>query len=410
VQIVKDGLDIGLLTADPAMVGFFRDVVGLGDPERLTITEQVTQHRFAVGPSVVKVNVAPAVGTARSGYRGILLARDVGSAVDLVGPDDIAVRLVPARDLRGAALAIRLAVPDVDITRSWFVDTLGWEMVAPDCIQVGSTALLLEVDTSVDATPPTSELVGWTYLTVQIRDCIAETDALEAAGAHIAAPVRDLGDVARFSMVADPFGNQLEISQRSSITGPLGPAPLDAGPFWSWLDKMEGALRGERDADVPCGGCTACCTASQFVHIAPDETDTLAHIPDELLFPAPRMPKGHVLLGYDERGHCPMLVDGGCSIYDHRPRTCRTYDCRVFPAAAVAVDEDDPTKIGIAIRAARWHFRHPTAADRHAHDAVRAAAVSLRARDGTPAMSNTQLAVRAVDIARGSGRVVGPSR
>ena len=60
---------------------------------------------------------------------------------------------------------------------------------------------------------------------------------------------------------------------------------------------------------MPCGTCTACCTSSQFVHIGPDEVDTLAHIPAELLFPAPRMPKGHVLLGYDERGHCPMLID-----------------------------------------------------------------------------------------------------
>ena len=92
---------------------------------------------------------------------------------------------------------------------------------------------------------------------------------------------------------------------------------------------------GSGGSDVPCGTCTACCTSSQFVHIEPDERDALAHIPAELLFPAPGRPRGHVLLGYDERGHCPMLVDGACSIYAHRPRTCRTYDCRVFAAAGV---------------------------------------------------------------------------
>ena len=74
-----------------------------------------------------------------------------------------------------------------------------------------------------------------------------------------------------------------------------------------WLAGMERALRGEQASDVPCDGCTACCTSSQFVHIGPDETDTLAHIPAALLFPAPRLPDGHVLLGYDEHGHCPML-------------------------------------------------------------------------------------------------------
>jgi Fe-S-cluster containining protein len=150
---------------------------------------------------------------------------------------------------------------------------------------------------------------------------------------------------------------------------------LAAGDFSSWLTAMQAALRGEADADVPCAGCTACCTASQFVHIAPDETDTLAHIPPELLFPAPRLPRGHVVLGYDERGHCPMLVDGRCSIYEHRPRTCRIYDCRIFPAAGLEIDGEE--KVLIAHRVGRWRFSYPTPADEADHDAVRAAAASL---------------------------------
>ena len=105
---------------------------------------------------------------------------------------------------------------------------------------------------------------------------------------------------------------------------------LPAGDFSSWLSELQRALRGERSSDVPCDGCTACCKSSQFIHVAPDEADTLAHVPGELLFPAPGLPDGHVLMGYDERGHCPMLIDDRCSIYEHRPRTCRTYDCRVL--------------------------------------------------------------------------------
>jgi uncharacterized protein len=178
---------------------------------------------------------------------------------------------------------------------------------------------------------------------------------------------------------------------------------VDAGGFSAWLDEMAGALRGEHGSDVPCGTCTGCCTSSQFVHIGPDETDTLAHIPAALLFPAPRLPRGHVLLGYDERGHCPMLVDGACSIYEHRPRTCRTYDCRVFVAAGVRVD--DPAKADIERRVERWQFSHPTETDRVEHEAVQAAAVFLRDRrvpgeDGlapAPATS-TQLAVAAVEV------------
>ena len=147
---------------------------------------------------------------------------------------------------------------------------------------------------------------------------------------------------------------------------------LDAGDFSSWLAGMRAALRGEAESDVPCDGCTACCRSSQFVHIEPDEADALAHIPAELLFPAPRLPRGHVLLGYDERGHCPMLVDDRCSVYEHRPRACRTYDCRVFAAAEVELDDnakaDDRARASGAGGSAI-----PTAPDRAQHDAVRAA-------------------------------------
>ena len=179
---------------------------------------------------------------------------------------------------------------------------------------------------------------------------------------------------------------------------------LAAGDFSSWMTEVRGAMRGDRASDVACDGCTACCTSSQFVHIGPDETDALARIPTDLLFAAPRLPRGHVLMGYDERGHCPMLVDGGCSIYEDRPRTCRTYDCRVFPAAGVEADADgDGTKVAIARRARRWRFGHPASLDRDQHAAVRAAATYLRVHgdllppEAVPA-TPTQLAVLAVEV------------
>lgn len=173
-----------------------------------------------------------------------------------------------------------------------------------------------------------------------------------------------------------------------------------AGDFSSWLRHMQSALRGERSADVPCGGCTACCTSSQFVTVAPDEAATLSRIPAGLLFPAPRLPRGHVLLGYDERGHCPMLVEGRCSIYEHRPRACRMYDCRVFAAADVAVDDAHGL---IDQRVSRWRFTYASAAGREEHEAVRAASRYVRDRqaliadDVVPANA-TQLAVLAIGI------------
>jgi Fe-S-cluster containining protein len=175
---------------------------------------------------------------------------------------------------------------------------------------------------------------------------------------------------------------------------------LPAGEFSAWLHGMQRALRGERGSVVPCGGCTACCTSSQFVHIGPDETETLARVPSELLFPAPRMPVGHVLLGYDDHGRCPMLTDDRCSIYEHRPRACRTYDCRVFPATGLEIGDDD--KALIAQRARRWRFDFPTEVDQNERDAVRSAARFVQEHEdllpeGSAPTNATQVAVLAVE-------------
>jgi hypothetical protein len=177
-----------------------------------------------------------------------------------------------------------------------------------------------------------------------------------------------------------------------------GDARLPAGTFSTWLEAIEGALDGEQGSDVPCGSCTACCRSGQFVHIEPDETDTLAHIPAPLLFPAPQRPRGHVVMGHDQQGHCPMLVGDACSIYEHRPRACRTYDCRVFAAAGIAAD-----KPFIQERARRWRFDLPSSADRARLGSVRAAARSIgehpeRLPDGAAPANATATALLAIEI------------
>lgn len=170
-------------------------------------------------------------------------------------------------------------------------------------------------------------------------------------------------------------------------------APVDAGRFSTWLDGIREVLRDGSTSDVPCGGCTACCTSSQFVHIGPDEHETLARIPRELRFAAPRLPAGHVLMGYDDRGHCPMLVDGACSIYEHRPRACRTYDCRVF--AASGLELEGPEKSAINERVRRWRFRVPEQTDRDRLRAVRSAAALLTERE--PERTVTDRTLAAID-------------
>jgi Fe-S-cluster containining protein len=183
---------------------------------------------------------------------------------------------------------------------------------------------------------------------------------------------------------------------------PLREEPeLEAGDFSAWLTEMQAAIGGEGESAVPCDGCTACCTSSQFVHIGPDEGDTLAHIPAQLLFPAPGLPEGHVVLGYDQRGHCPMLIDNQCSIYDHRPRTCRTYDCRVYPATGIEL-RGSRTSL-IARRTRRWRFSFPSQSDAAEYEAIRSAATFLvehrdRLPDPDRPVTETQLAVLAIEV------------
>ncbi|MGQ0617806.1 MAG: YkgJ family cysteine cluster protein [Acidimicrobiia bacterium] len=159
--------------------------------------------------------------------------------------------------------------------------------------------------------------------------------------------------------------------------------PKPAGRFSIWLRDMKQGLESGSGMDVPCGSCNACCRSTQFIPIGPDETDVLAHIPPQALVPLLSLPPGHLVIGYDEHGHCAMLKDDRCTIYENRPRACRLYDCRIFTAAGIEVEE--PEKVSIAQRARHWQFEHPTPLDRAEHDAVRAAARFLDSlRDVVP--------------------------
>lgn len=145
-----------------------------------------------------------------------------------------------------------------------------------------------------------------------------------------------------------------------------------AGDFSSWLRQIRSALSNEEGMEVECGDCVACCSSSQFIHVRPEETQTLARIDEDILVAAPGLPKGHVLLGYDEDGLCPMLADGRCSIYGQRPLTCRIFDCRVFTAAGINAGDDDKALIAQQVR--RWKFSYPAGSDREEHLACKAAA------------------------------------
>lgn len=150
---------------------------------------------------------------------------------------------------------------------------------------------------------------------------------------------------------------------------------IDAGDFSGWLRDMRAALAGRGGMDVACGDCRGCCTSSYYVKVRAAETAALARIGAENLEPGPSGDPGSKLLGFQPNGHCRMLVSRECSIYQDRPETCRSYDCRVFAAAGM---DAGPGKREINERVARWRFSYPTEQDRVEHRAVTAAAAYLR--------------------------------
>jgi len=149
-----------------------------------------------------------------------------------------------------------------------------------------------------------------------------------------------------------------------------------AGDFGEWLAQIRASLQGEGGTDVPCGDCVGCCVSSYFIPVRPEDKEALAVIPANLLVTAPGQTKGHVMMGYREDGTCPMLNTGKCSIYQHRPQTCRDYDCRIFAAAGIDAGNKDKHVINKRVR--EWQFTYATEADRLAHNAVLAAATFIK--------------------------------
>lgn len=150
---------------------------------------------------------------------------------------------------------------------------------------------------------------------------------------------------------------------------------VNAGCFSSWLRRIRYALLTDTEMHVPCGDCRGCCISSYFIHIRPEEKNTLARISKQLLFPAPGLPKGNMLLGYFSDGACPMLTEKGCMVYPDRPKTCRAYDCRIFSAAGIKAGGKEKKTVNRQLE--KWEFSYPTKKDRLQHDAVKTAAAFM---------------------------------
>ncbi|HWA62972.1 MAG TPA: VOC family protein [Caulobacteraceae bacterium] len=229
MQLAKPRVDIGLSTnrIEP-MLRFWQDEAGVPFDHLLPIRKGQKQHRHDALGSVLKINeyADPLPDNPPSGYRELLIARPGLTAPKaMADPEGNRVTLVPPGHLGIGQIGIRLAVRDIAAHRRFYTEALGLteeRYAGGAAFRAGETLILVEQS---DDAPADAVMAGpgWRYITFQVFKVDEEhARVLEHGGREAVAPVT-LGTTARISMVRDPDGNWIELSQRASIVGSLDP-------------------------------------------------------------------------------------------------------------------------------------------------------------------------------------------
>jgi lactoylglutathione lyase len=229
MQLAKPRIDIGLATNNlEPMLRFWRDEVGVPFDHVLKIRPGMDQHRHDLLGSVLKINhrADPLPDSPPSGYVELLIAREgLAEARPGVDPDGNRVSLVPSGTHGIGQIGVRVVVRDLAAARAFYADALGLaeeSYAGGAAFRAGESVILIE---QADDAPQEAPFdgPGWRYLTFQIFKVEVEhAHVLAHGGREAVAPVT-LGATARISMVKDPAGNWIELSQRASITGSLEP-------------------------------------------------------------------------------------------------------------------------------------------------------------------------------------------
>lgn len=228
MQLAKPRIDIGFSTNKALPVlAFWQNEIGLPLDHVLPIRRGQKQHRHELLGSVLKINEreAPIADAPPAGYRELLIARDgIVQPKTLVDPEGNRVTLVPPGTFGISRIGIRLAVRSVAAHRKFYTEALGLAEGPPAgnaaTFLAGDTVLLVEEaqDAPVDAA---MDGKGYRYITFQVFAVDREhAHALAHGGREAREPVT-LGTRARISMVRDPDGNWIELSQLVTLTGSL---------------------------------------------------------------------------------------------------------------------------------------------------------------------------------------------
>lgn len=224
MELAKPRVDIGLSTNDlEPMLAFWQGEAGIPFDHLLKIRRGQDQHRHDALGSVLKINhhADPLPDTPATGYRELIVARPgLEAPVKLTDPDGNRLTLVPPGHEGVTQIGVRIAVRDLAAHRKFYTQGLGLTEEAPGAFRAGETLLILEESPDAPADAGMQGR-GWRYITFQVFKVDAEHARILSAGGREAMPPTTLGTTARISMVRDPDGNWIEISQRASIVGTL---------------------------------------------------------------------------------------------------------------------------------------------------------------------------------------------
>jgi lactoylglutathione lyase len=236
MELAKRFIDVGIFTNRlDEMRAFYGERIRLPYEELLPVGGGVRQYRYGLLGSVLKINHSrdPLPPRIAGGY-WMLSISDPRTPMPLTmqDPDGNDLELVPAGQRGVNQIEIHIGVTDEAAFEHFYGDALQAERLAPGRFKLGETIVSFRRDPSaVRATKSapagatdviaSMRAVGMRYITVQVRDCDREHRRLMSMGVSEGAAPMTLGSVARISMIRDPDGNFIEISQRASLTGPI---------------------------------------------------------------------------------------------------------------------------------------------------------------------------------------------
>lgn len=233
MKLAKPRIDIGFATNDaPAALAFWQNEIGLPFDYTQPIRRGYKQHRHDLCGSILKINQVyePLPDNPPSGYLELLIARDdIAETKPMADPEGNRVSLVPSGTFGIERIGVRLGVRDVEAHRRFYAEALGLtqgeSFAGATTFLAGDTVLIVEASTDAPS-DAAFEGRGWRYITFQVFEVDREHAFVLAHGGREARAPVTLGTTARISMVRDPDGNWIELSQRASLTGSLQPSAV----------------------------------------------------------------------------------------------------------------------------------------------------------------------------------------